>query len=267
MARYVVGDLQGCFTPLVELLDQVDFNPSKDHLYCVGDIVARGPDSLACLSFLAKNASSVSITLGNHDLHLLACQALHKAPNPKDKLAALFAHPDFNHYLAFLQAQPLAIYLPDSDALISHAGIYPDWSIEDALSHAKFAEQCYQGAQAAEFFATMYGDCLPSDIHSHDAHSRFRAIVNVFTRMRFLELDGRLNLSHKEGLEGAIGLQPWFQHPKLNPPPCKLIFGHWAALEGKTGRNDIIALDTGYVWGGAMTLLDLTSWERLSVNP
>ncbi|WP_462171014.1 symmetrical bis(5'-nucleosyl)-tetraphosphatase [Pseudoalteromonas xiamenensis] len=266
MANYVVGDLQGCFEPLQTLLDIVDFNPSQDHLYCVGDIVARGPDSLACLTFLEKHAASVSITLGNHDLHLLACQALGKAPNPKDKLATLFAYPDKEKLLCFLSSQPLALFHHASNTLISHAGIYPTWTKAQALAFSQEAARCYQGNNAKNFFKTMYGEASVKDVVSSDEFIRFRAIVNIFTRMRFLEPNGELNLSNKEGVDSDGSLIPWFKHPALKTPPCNLVFGHWAALEGKTERSNIIALDTGYVWGGAMTLLNLDTQEFIKVD-
>ncbi|WP_419147728.1 symmetrical bis(5'-nucleosyl)-tetraphosphatase [Pseudoalteromonas 'SMAR'] len=256
MAKYAIGDIQGCFTQLVTLLDQVDFNPSQDHLYCVGDIIARGPDSLACLEFLHNNAGAVSITLGNHDLHFLACLALNKSPNPKDKLAPLFASPKCHTYAEFLRAQPLAIWLQKQQTFISHAGLHPHWSIEQACEYAKFAESMYQGPDATDFYRHMYGDHPTKALTQLDDKDKFKAIVNTFTRMRFLTPEGDLELNNKSGLDKAGGLVPWFELCQL-PPQVRVLFGHWAALEGKTNKPNIIALDTGCVWGGEMTLMNI----------
>jgi bis(5'-nucleosyl)-tetraphosphatase (symmetrical) len=267
MADYAIGDLQGCFTPLQSLLDIVDFNPSRDHLYCVGDIVARGPDSLACLNFLAKHAHSVTITLGNHDLHFLACIETGRSPNPKDKLDLLFNYAKRSELVSFLKSQPLACFHEPTNTFISHAGIYPTWSKAQALDFAQFAEQCYRGVDSKRFFETMYGPATLEDFSAEDKFAKFRAIVNVFTRMRFLEPSGELDFKLKEGLNaGSPGFIPWFEHPALSAFPHNIVFGHWAALEGQTGKNRVYALDTGYVWGGAMSLLNLHTKEIVKVS-
>ena len=156
MADYAIGDLQGCFNEFSLLLKQVDFNPSKDHLYLVGDIVARGPDSKACLDYIYQHQDSVSVTLGNHDLHMIACYLNNVAPNPKDKLTTLFNSSKLPDYIAFLQTQPLALYLEQYDCFISHAGLNPDWSCEQAIQHAQFAQQCYGADNAKFFLKNMY---------------------------------------------------------------------------------------------------------------
>lgn len=267
MADYAIGDLQGCFTPLQILLDMVDFNPSRDHLYCVGDIVARGPDSLACLNLLAKQTNSVTITLGNHDLHFLACVETNQAANPKDKLESLFNFPQLSHLVDFLKAQPLAYFHEQTKSFISHAGLYPTWSIEQALDFARHAERCYQGVNSTDYFRQMYGQATLNDCTSSDPFAKFRAIVNVFTRMRFLDPSGELDFKQKEGLSvSSTELIPWFNHPALSHFPYNIMFGHWAALEGKTNKHNIYALDTGYVWGGAMSLINLKTKEIVKVS-
>ncbi|USD27909.1 symmetrical bis(5'-nucleosyl)-tetraphosphatase [Pseudoalteromonas sp. SCSIO 43201] len=261
MAKYAIGDLQGCFTPLIALLDQVDFNPSQDHLYFVGDIIARGPDPLACLEFLYQHADSISVTLGNHDLHFLACLALGMAPNPKDKLDAVFNSPKCQKYADLLRAQPLAIWLEQQQTLISHAGIHPSWSIEQALDYARFAETIYQSTKAPEFYANMYGAHPGLKLDKLSEQDKFKAIVNVFTRMRFLKQNGELDLKNKSGLKDNDGLIPWFEYRQI-PPNATLLFGHWAALEGETHQKNVIALDTGCVWGGAMTMINIDTGEK-----
>ncbi|GEK10906.1 symmetrical bis(5'-nucleosyl)-tetraphosphatase [Pseudoalteromonas sp. McH1-7] len=261
MAKYAIGDLQGCFTPLIALLDQVDFNPSQDHLYFVGDIIARGPDPLACLEFLYQHADSISVTLGNHDLHFLACLALGMPPNPKDKLDAVFNSPKCQKYADLLRAQPLAIWLEQQQTLISHAGIHPSWSIEQALNYAHFAEANYQSTKAPEFYANMYGAHPGLELDKLSEQDKFKAIVNVFTRMRFLKQNGELDLKNKSGLKDNDGLIPWFEYGQI-PPNTTLLFGHWAALEGETHQKNVIALDTGCVWGGAMTMINIDTGEK-----
>lgn len=261
MAKYAIGDLQGCFTPLIALLDQVDFNPSQDHLYFVGDIIARGPDPLACLEFLYQHADSISVTLGNHDLHFLACLALGMPPNPKDKLDAVFNSPKCQKYADLLRAQPLAIWLEQQQTLISHAGIHPSWSIKQALDYARFAETNYQSTKAPEFYANMYGAHPGLELDKLSEQDKFKAIVNVFTRMRFLKQNGELDLKNKSGLKDNDGLIPWFEYGQI-PPNTTLLFGHWAALEGETHQKNVIALDTGCVWGGAMTMINIDTGEK-----
>lgn len=266
MANYVIGDLQGCFSEFKQLLQKVNFNPSKDHLYLVGDIVARGPDSLACLDYLYQHQDSISITLGNHDLHLIACYYRNKKPNPKDKLSALFASPKLANYIALLQLQPLALWLEKQQTFISHAGLNPLWSVKDALKYAKFAQQCYQGNDALAFFDSMYFPHPLTEIPEQSGQEKFRYVVNYFTRMRFLTLDDRLDLSAKGKIDDSSAMIPWFAHSHLKNINFDIMFGHWAALEGITHHNHVHALDTGCVWGGAMTLIELTSKQRFTEN-
>ncbi|MEM0514003.1 symmetrical bis(5'-nucleosyl)-tetraphosphatase [Pseudoalteromonas sp. YIC-827] len=265
MTQYAVGDIQGCYQELDALLKRIDFNPSKDHLYCVGDIVARGSDSLACLRRLQAMEHAVSITLGNHDLHLLATVALGKEANPKDKLAALLTAPDCPQLLAFLQRQPLAIWLEKRRMLISHAGLSPQWSLSQALQQARFAEQCYQGEDAAYYFARMYQNA-PSQWHEAQSKvEKFIYTINAFTRMRFVNKQGALNLSDKGAPNQNGPLIPWFNHPNRGGEDFDIVFGHWAALEGHTGIAHIHALDTGCVWGGSMTAMNLKNKNTVSI--
>ncbi|AOT07371.1 symmetrical bis(5'-nucleosyl)-tetraphosphatase [Pseudoalteromonas luteoviolacea] len=266
MANYAIGDLQGCYTPFKQLLAQVDFNPSRDHLYLVGDLVARGPDSLACLEYVYSLQSSVTVTLGNHDLHLLSTVLNNKPANPKDKLESLLSNPALPDYIAFLQSQPLCIYLPESDSFISHAGIHPHWDIEQALELSKWAQSCYQGSTAANYLLKMYGKHPAIDLTSSNPQLKFNTIVNVFTRMRFLTKHWELDFDNKGEVDNDELLQPWFAHPRFKMSRTRFIFGHWAALQGQTSLNHVVALDTGCVWGGPMTLLNLSTNEQITSN-
>ncbi|KAF7775392.1 bis(5'-nucleosyl)-tetraphosphatase (symmetrical) [Pseudoalteromonas citrea] len=264
MAQYAVGDLQGCFKPLNRLLNMVNFNPSKDHLYLVGDVVARGPDSLACLNWLLRHQDAITITLGNHDLHLLACAELNRLPNPKDKLEAVFQSPHFSKFLALLKQQPLAVSLPEHHAFISHAGIYPTWSIDAALVYAQFVERCYRSINAKDFFDAMYLTHPTGHIKQLNDLEKFRAIVNVFTRMRYLKANDELDLINKSGISEGCELTPWFHRERFQKSNASFIFGHWAALKGVTKMQNVIALDTGCVWGGPMTMMNIATKEQFS---
>ena len=261
MANYAVGDLQGCFTPFIKLRSEVGFNPSRDHLYLVGDLIARGPDSLSCLDFVYQNQDALTVTLGNHDLHFIACYLIGKQPNPKDKLASVFSSKLCEHYVSFLRTQPLAVYLEHQSTFISHAGIHPYWSIEQALNYAQTATHNYQSHEANLFFENMYGSKDPAYSPNKDFLTNFKIIVNVLTRMRFLEQSGNLNFFEK-GKPRESALKPWFTHSRFKNDKNRYVFGHWAALEGVTNIENIIALDTGCVWGGNMTLLNLDTGEH-----
>lgn len=258
MADYAIGDLQGCFTEFKLLLEKVNFNPSKDILYLVGDIVARGPDSLACLRYLKNLGDSVKITLGNHDLHLIATYYLNKQPKKNDLLDSLFSASDFPELISFLQKQPLAIWLESYQTLICHAGLSPHWNIKTALTQANLATKKYQSDDALYYFKNMYGEgpLIWSDELSEI--ESFRYTVNAFTRMRFLTPNNEMDFIHKDAPHNTPELQPWFKHPNIQHlKNTKIIFGHWASLLGKTDNENIIALDTGCVWGKELTLLEL----------
>ncbi|WP_404341073.1 symmetrical bis(5'-nucleosyl)-tetraphosphatase [Pseudoalteromonas mariniglutinosa] len=261
MTDYAIGDLQGCFNEFDALLKVVDFNPSRDHLYCVGDIVARGPNSLACLETLFNMQGSVTITLGNHDLHLMACHYLAKPPNPKDNLADLFAAKKLSTYIHFLQQQPLAVWLKRYNMFISHAGLNPNWSIKQALKHAQFAEQCYNSEHAIDYFAKMYEPHPSQWKKSLTREEKFRYIVNYFTRMRFITCSGELDLTNKSNQSDSNNTLAWFAHPKLITAEQHFVFGHWAALNGETHYPHMHALDTGCVWGGALTMMNLDNQQ------
>ena len=266
MANYAIGDLQGCYKEFQALLLQVDFNPSTDHLYLVGDIVARGPDSLACLDYLYTHQDSITVTLGNHDLHLIANYMLNKPANPKDKLSAVLSSEKLPAYIALLLKQPLALWLESEQVFISHAGLNPQWSIKQALQHAQFAQNCYQSSHAHDYFKHMYEQHPTSWSEQLSDFEKFRYIVNYFTRMRFLTIDEQLELTYKGGITDSNAMIPWFRHPRFNTFKKHIVFGHWAALEGKTQQENIHALDTGCVWGGRMTLMELKNKKRFSTN-
>lgn len=254
MARYAVGDIQGCLDPLRRLLDKVRFDPARDQLLGVGDLVNRGPDSLATLRWLYGLGAAFDSVLGNHDLHLLAVAAGARAAHRKDTLDAILSAPDRDQLLDWLRRRPLL--LEAGDMVVVHAGIPPQWSLEEARSHAAEVERVLQTAPA-ELFAELYGD-EPQWAPGLTGPPRWRAIINALTRMRFCTAEGKLDLVTKTGPDRAPpGMLPWYAHPERRTRGVAIAFGHWAALDGADCGPGLFPLDTGCVWGRRLRLLDL----------
>lgn len=268
MTTYAVGDLQGCLDPLKCLLDRVAFDPARDRLWLVGDLVNRGPKSLETLRFLFAMRDSVTCVLGNHDLHLLAVAHNVERLKKSDTLREIIEAPDAGDLLDWLRRQKLVHYDEARDIAMVHAGIPPMWTLAKALKRAAEVEEALlDDARLPLFLEGMYGNdpaCWDSDLHGI---TRLRVITNYFTRMRFCKSDGTLDLKSKEGADTAPpGYRPWFAHPSRKTRGQKIIFGHWAALEGKCNEPGLHALDTGCVWGGTMTLLNIDNGQRISCD-
>ena len=259
MSLYAVGDLQGCYDDLRRVLEKAGFDPATDTLWLTGDLVNRGPQSLACLRFVKGLGAAALTVLGNHDLHLLALARGGAEPKKKDTLKDIFAAGDCGELLHWLQQQPLMAVDEKRKLAMVHAGIYPGWTLTQAHVCAQEVEAVLQSDEATDFFRHMYGnepqrwsDDLPDEL-------RWRFITNAFTRMRLCSADDTrhpaLELRYKEGVAGIpAGYVPWFK--QWTPPPdWRVLFGHWAALEAHTGLDNIIALDSGCVWGRHLTLL------------
>lgn len=264
MATYAVGDLQGCLEPLKCLLEQVAFDPSKDRLWLVGDLVNRGPQSLETLRFLYAMRDSLVCVLGNHDLHLLAVAHNIERLKKNDTLQEILDAPERQNLLGWLRQQKLMHYDAERDIALVHAGIPPQWTVEKALKRAAEVEEALRDdARLPLFLDGMYGNepaKWDKDLHGIP---RLRVITNYFTRMRFCTADGTLDLKSKEGVGTAPpGFAPWFSYPQRKSRGRKIIFGHWAALEGQCDEPGLSALDSGCVWGGAMTLMNIDSGER-----
>lgn len=263
MATYAVGDLQGCLTPLKCLLDEVAFDPAIDRLWLVGDLVNRGPQSLETLRFLYSIRQALVCVLGNHDLHLLAVARKPERLKRGDTLQPILEAPDKAELLGWLRQQKLMHYDAERNLAMVHAGIAPQWSIEKAMRLAAEVEAALQSDELLpRFLDGMYGN-EPSKWNKALAGiDRLRVITNYFTRMRFCSADGRLDLKAKEGADTApAGFAPWFAHPERKAAGTRILFGHWAALEGRCNAPGITALDTGCVWGGAMTLMNIDSQQ------
>ncbi len=265
MATYAIGDLQGCFGALQRLLKTVDYNPDTDILWFAGDLVNRGPESLECLRFVRELDDRAVTVLGNHDLHLLAVHFINAGQKKSDTLQAILDAPDADALLGWLLLQPLVHLDTERNWCMSHAGIPPMWSAGKALSLSDEATQAMRNDPVG-FFQTMYGNQPDVWDESLTGADRLRVIVNYLTRMRFIDDGGHLNLTAKEGIDTApAGFFPWFASTQRQSAGTRLLFGHWAALEGHTGVEDIHALDTGCVWGGSLTALRLEDGQRFSV--
>lgn len=259
MSTYAIGDVQGCFQPLCTLLKKIAFNPKQDYLWFTGDLINRGPQSLETLRFIYNLRERITTVLGNHDLTLLAVAYGMVPYNShhhtfKDILEA----PDRDILIDWLRHQPLLHHDATLGYTMTHAGLYPAWDLTLALTLAKEAETALQGPHFKEYLANMYGNQpthWKSDLTGFD---RFRFIINSFTRMRFCDSTGGLELTLKESVHDApSGYCPWFLDPNRVNTDLKIIFGHWAALMGKSNTQNIFALDTGCVWGHALTALKL----------
>ncbi|WP_458526744.1 symmetrical bis(5'-nucleosyl)-tetraphosphatase [Onishia taeanensis] len=268
MTTYAIGDLQGCHREFLGLLERLDFAPTRDRLWLAGDLVNRGPGSLDCLREVIALGSSARVVLGNHDLHLLAVARGGAATKRSDTLAPILEAPDREALLDWLQQQPLMVRASGrepcepNDTLMCHAGLLPQWSAAKARALAGEVEARLAG-DAGRFLEQMYGNRPDRWRDDLDGIERARFIVNVFTRMRFIDPDGHLEFSAKEGLDSAPeGFAPWFSYPREDDP--HILFGHWAALAGRTpgSRVRAEALDTGCVWGGSLTALDLSTGKR-----
>lgn len=257
MATYAIGDIQGCLKPLEQLLDRVNFDRQRDQLWVAGDLVNRGPDNVGVLRLIMDMGDCATVVLGNHDLHLLAVSQGVRKLSRKDTITDVLEAPDRASLLNWLRRQPL-IHLREPWVL-SHAGVPHIWSAKEAVALASEVEDALQGWRYEEYLAAMYGNVPARWSPSLQGMDRLRVITNYLTRMRFVDVTGELDLKTKEGSDQAPpGLRPWFVYPrKSEDSQRQFLFGHWAALEGITGRSGFHALDTGCVWGGSLTMMRL----------
>ena len=258
MATYAIGDIQGCLEPLQCLLRKINFNPAIDQLWLAGDLINRGPYTLATLRFLYKLRDSITIVLGNHDLHFIAVYYGLRKQSKNDTLSELLAAPDCADLVYWLRQQKLVHHDPALAFTMVHAGIPPQWDLAEALARSAEVETVLQSGAPENFLAGMYGNTPNQWENDLTGIDRLRMITNYFTRMRFCSASGELELQTKESAAAAPdGFSPWFSFFKRKMRNEKIVFGHWAALEGKTKTNNVYALDTGCVWGGSLTALRL----------
>jgi bis(5'-nucleosyl)-tetraphosphatase (symmetrical) len=258
--NYLIGDVQGCDESLGLLLDEISFSASRDHLVLLGDLVNRGPSSLATLRRLAGLGAAATCLLGNHDLHLLAVAHGARAPQRGDTFADVLDAPDRAHWLDWLRAQPLAHM--EAGWLCVHAGVVPQWDAAMTLALAAEVQQVLGGPGLGDFLEAMYGDEPRRWNDSLRGPERWRFVVNTLTRIRFCNADGTLDFKTKEGVGAALpGYRPWFEIPGRRTEGQPMAFGHWSAL-GLVNRPDLLALDTGCVWGGALSAVRVDGGRR-----
>jgi bis(5'-nucleosyl)-tetraphosphatase (symmetrical) len=256
MARWAIGDLQGCCDELDELLARIHFSSDRDRIWFVGDLVNRGPQSLKTLRRVRALGDNALCVLGNHDLHLLAVALVGAKLRKSDTLSDVLTAPDREPLIEWLLHRPLAHYEPHSGDLLVHAGVVPQWSAVLTMELAQEVELALR-RDARGLLAAMYGDEPDHWQPKLLGLDRLRFTVNVLTRMRFLSADGRIDLKQKGKPESAHKhLIPWFKAPNRETGDLRIIFGHWSAL-GLQLEHNILGLDTGCVWGGSLTAANL----------
>jgi bis(5'-nucleosyl)-tetraphosphatase (symmetrical) len=259
MATYAIGDIQGCFATFERLLQRVEFDPGRDRLWLVGDLVNRGPQSLEVLRWAHRHRDAVEAVLGNHDLHLLACAAGLRKPRPKDTVADVLAAPDRDELLDWLRRRPF--FFTQGPYVMVHAGLLPAWSVHEAEQLARELEAALGGPDSDRVLAAIYSESPPEWSDSLEPPQRWCALANVFTRLRICTLDGRPRLDFSGSLEQVPQKHlPWFDFPGRRSASHTIVCGHWAAL-GFYRAHGLYALDSGCVWGGALTALRLDDEE------
>lgn len=262
MTDYAIGDIQGCYERLREVLAKVDFSPSRDRLWVAGDLINRGPSSLETLRYVESLGDAAVVVLGNHDLHLLAVALGGHEPRRKDTLEDILGAPDHDRLVHWLRQQHLCVHDAGRNLVMTHAGLPHIWSVNQAMACAREVEDVIRGPGAGDYFTHMYGNEPARWDDRLQGIDRWRVITNYFTRMRFIAADGTLELATKESAGSAPeGFDAWFSYPRNDD--VTVVFGHWASLEGRTGSDRFIGLDTGCVWGGALTLMNLDSGEKI----
>ncbi len=255
MATYAIGDIQGCYDELRRLLDALAFDPVKDKIWLVGDLVNRGPDSLKTLHFIRDLDDCALTVLGNHDLHLLALAAGNSKQEKKSNLDAVLRAPERDELLHWLRHRPLMHFDARKDFALVHAGLPPQWDLMEALECAREVEAVLQGPSYPDFLNEMYGNEPARWSRSLTGMDRLRFITNCFTRLRYCDAEGNLALKEKSPPGSAPkGYLPWYEVPGRASSDIRIIFGHWSTL-GYEVRNNTWALDTGCVWKGRLTAI------------
>jgi bis(5'-nucleosyl)-tetraphosphatase (symmetrical) len=264
MAHYAIGDVQGCHWELCRLLEMLAPDPARDRVWLVGDLVNRGPESLAVLREVKALGAMATTVIGNHDFHLLAVAAGHARAHREDTLAGILAAPDRDELLAWVRSWPLVVV--DGERLLVHAGLLPSWTPATAVMLSREVEAVLAGPGHDAFLATLYGNeprTWRDDLAGPD---RLRAIVNACTRMRFCTADGTMEFSEKRGPAFAPdGFRPWFTHPGRASSGTTVVCGHWSTLELMLAPN-VLMLDSGCLWGGALTAVRLDDGRLFQVG-
>jgi bis(5'-nucleosyl)-tetraphosphatase (symmetrical) len=255
MSLYAIGDIQGCHAEFCQLLELIGFSPTEDRLWIVGDIVNRGPDSLAALREVKALGEAAVTVLGNHDFHLLTVAAGHSKPHRQDTLAPILAAADRDELIGWLQRRPLVVL--EGNRLLVHAGLLPQWTPATALMLSREVETVLASERADAFLAALYGDEPRTWRNDLEGFDRLRVIVNACARLRFCTADGTMEFHEKRGRDAAPeGFGPWFEHEGRASAGVTVVCGHWSTLELKLLPN-VLMLDAGCLWGGTLTAVRL----------
>jgi len=260
---YAVGDIQGCAPSLKNLVKKL---PAKSKMIFLGDLVNRGPDSLGALRCLKRlqEAGQAECILGNHDLHLLAIDAGFRKPKGLDSVDKILTAPDRAELIEWLRNRPMA--LSNGKVLTVHAGVLPQWELQQAIECAQEVEKALRKKTYKDFLANMYGNTPDKWSDSLRGYERLRVITNALTRLRFCTPSGKMEFTSTQGLEnGPKGYLPWFKAPKRKTQDTLVYFGHWSTL-GLLRQSNVIGLDTGCVWGGKLTAMEISEMGKDSKN-
>lgn len=263
MAIYAIGDIQGCFDELTKLVEKIAFNPNSDHLWFVGDLVNRGPKSLETLRWVKSLGDRAITVLGNHDLHLLAIYAGIKKIDNNNSLYPVLQAGDVGELMDWLRHRPLVHFDSKLNIAMVHAGLMPQWSIKNALTCAKEVEEVLRSKQIKNFLENMYGEKPDRWDETLSGWRRLRTITNAFTRMRYCNSHGVINFSDKGPPPGtqSPGMNPWFEINSRKSQDTTIVFGHWSTL-GHINDHNVIATDTGCLWGGSLTAVRIGDNEQ-----
>jgi bis(5'-nucleosyl)-tetraphosphatase (symmetrical) len=259
MATYAIGDIQGCFAASQRLIGKIGFDPANDRLWLVGDLVNRGPESLQVLRWAYQNRHSITAVLGNHDLHLLALAAGVRDPKSKDTMDDILDAPDRDELLGWLRRRPFLVV--ESEYAMVHAGLLPSWSVERAVQLAGELERELQGPRPKKALEAIYSGDTPEWNDALEPPARWCALANIFTRLRTCTLRGKARYDFSGPLRQVpLGHVPWFSVPGRRSETHTIVCGHWAAL-GLYLEPRLLAIDSGCVWGGALTAVRLDDRE------
>ncbi len=270
MSTYAIGDVQGCYSELQNLLNEINFDERRDELWFAGDLVNKGPKSLQTLRFIKALGVNAKITLGNHDLHLLAVAKNIQPLLKKDTIQEILAADDVKELIDWLKSRPLLITDDNLNFTMVHAGLPPQWSLENAKEFAKECELILQSEKINKLLAEMYGDTPNIWVNSLQDYAKQRFIINCFTRIRFCNSDGMLDFDTKvaPGKQNT-SLIPWYSLPNRKTKDDKIIFGHWSTVHIGNEKNfkqyNVYPIDTGCLWGGRLTAMRLEDEKVFSV--
>jgi bis(5'-nucleosyl)-tetraphosphatase (symmetrical) len=270
VSTYAIGDIQGCYSELQNLLNEINFNEKKDRLWFSGDLVNRGPNSLQTLRFVKSLGTDAKVVLGNHDLHLLAASKNIRPLSKKDTINEILVANDANELIDWIKSRPLLITDTDLNFTMVHAGLPPQWTLGDAKKFAQESELLLRSEDLDNFLIQMYSDIPNIWTESLEGYDRQRFIINCFTRIRFCNDNGTLDLDTKVAPgDQNTSLTPWYSLPNRKTIDNKIIFGHWSTVhlgnEGNFKQYNVYPIDTGCLWGGQLTAIRLEDEKLFSV--